>query len=121
MNGEAPGWEQLGDEYPKLAEFERQFAASLAAKEEHEQKTLAEKKAAAERDLDIFYDQLTDKKAQKQAQNREHEEVLRNQFEHCDNPFERVMQLIGHGAVAPDMQIMHSLLVRLKQAKHDRD
>lgn len=39
----------------KLEEWERQFAEQLAAKEEQEEKSLAEKKAAAERALDIFY------------------------------------------------------------------
>mmetsp|Transcript_1422 Transcript_1422/g.4252 ORF Transcript_1422/g.4252 Transcript_1422/m.4252 type:complete len:130 (-) Transcript_1422:202-591(-) len=119
MNGDPPTMGDPGEHYPKLAEWERQFAEQLAAKEAQEQKSLEEKKAAAERDLDLFYDELTDKKAQKQAQNREHEELLRSQYstETLENPFERVLQLIGQssGSVPQEMQIMHSLLVRLKQ------
>lgn len=99
----------------KLAEFEREFAAKLLAKEEHESQVLAERKAAAERELDVFYDELTDKKAQKQAQNREREEVLKSQFvNESENPFERVVSLIGQNE-APELQLMHSLLIRLKQ------
>lgn len=83
-------------------------------------------------------DELTDKKAQKQAQNREHEEQLRSQrvvvvtnshvfcvifglrfsTDTFQNPFERVMELIGptvSSSGSSETQIMHSLLVRLKQ------
>lgn len=43
MNGDAMA-AMDGSQYPKLAQWERQFAEQLAAKEESEQTALAEKK-----------------------------------------------------------------------------
>jgi len=101
-----------------MSEYEREFEEKIQEKQRKEEECLSERKAAAERDLDVFYDQLTDKKAQRQAQNREHEEILKNEIENAnnqENPFERVMNLIDSQAVSTEMQIMHSLLIRLKQ------
>ena len=78
-----------------------------------------ERKDKAERDLDTFYDQNTDKKAQKQASNRDHDDELKAMLERPvpANPFEKVVELIG-GAQADvdneDTSIMRRLLVRLK-------
>ena len=97
-----------------VAQWEAEFEEKLKEKAEREKEIVAQRKMEAERQLDMFYDKLTDKKAQKQAQNREHEETLKE--ESTTVGYERVLQLIDATAVPPEMQIMHSVLVRLKQS-----
>ena len=107
-----PKWLAYGFDADKL----EAKVAERAAKEEALTK---ERKDKAERDLDTFYDQNTDKKAQKQASNRDHDDELKAMLERPvpANPFEKVVELIG-GAQADvdneDTSIMRRLLVRLK-------
>ncbi|KAJ1460699.1 hypothetical protein M885DRAFT_508932 [Pelagophyceae sp. CCMP2097] len=99
--------------------WEAAFEAAVRGKADRDTALLVEKKAAAERALDTFYDGLTDRKAVRQAANREQEEALQAAAAPPDaaaNPFERVADLIGGSASAVDseMVIMHALLIRLK-------
>ena len=101
------------------AEAQRAFEAKVAERAAKEEALTKERKDKAERDLDTFYDQNTDKKAQKQASNRDHDDELKAMLERPvpANPFEKVVELIG-GAQADvdneDTSIMRRLLVRLK-------
>ena len=99
--------------------FEGRKKAKVAERAAKEEALTKERKDKAERDLDTFYDQNTDKKAQKQASNRDHDDELKAMLERPvpANPFEKVVELIG-GAQADvdneDTSIMRRLLVRLK-------
>ena len=101
------------------ADAQRAFEAKVAERAAKEQALTKERKDKAERDLDTFYDQNTDKKAQKQASNRDHDDELKAMLARPvpANPFEKVVELIG-GAQADvdneDTSIMRRLLVRLK-------
>jgi len=106
-----------------LAALTAQFERDVAERAAKELALTEERKTTAERDLDTFYDELTDKKAHQQASNREREEEDRARASAAAagpaNPFERVVELIG-GAAADaaegtrDLEVMRSLLVRLK-------
>ena len=101
------------------ADAQRAFEAKVAERAAKEEALTKERKDKAERDLDTFYDQNTDKKAQKQASNRDHDDELKALLARPvpANPFEKVVELIG-GAQADvdneDTSIMRRLLVRLK-------
>lgn len=105
--------------HDQLDAAEAAFAEAVAAKAEAERALTEERKEQAERDLDSFYDELTDKKAMKQATNREREEALAAAADTdtaAANPFARVVSLINTDAAADgaDLSVMRSLLVRLK-------
>ena len=112
------GGSSAADASPQ-AEAQRAFEAKVAERAAKEEALTKERKDKAERDLDTFYDQNTDKKAQKQASNRDHDDELKAMLERPvpANPFEKVVELIG-GAQADvdneDTSIMRRLLVRLK-------
>ena len=116
---EPPADPFLAADASPAAELQRAFEAKVAERAAKEEALTKECKDKAERDLDTFYDQNTDKKAQKQASNRDHDDELKALLARPvpANPFEKVVELIG-GAQADvdneDTSIMRRLLVRLK-------
>ena len=116
---EPPADPFLAADASPAAELQRAFEAKVAERAAKEEALTKERKDKAERDLDTFYDQNTDKKAQKQASNRDHDDELKALLARPvpANPFEKVVELIG-GAQADvdneDTSIMRRLLVRLK-------
>jgi len=103
-----------------LTELEEKFNAQVAERQASEDALTKKNREDAERALDEFYDAQTDKRAQKQASNRDKEEELQAGLAKPtpSNPFEKVVELIGgatdDGEGKVDLSIMRSLLVRLK-------
>ena len=98
---------------------QRAFDETVAARAAKEAALTKERRETAERDLDTFYDGITDKKAQKQAANRDHDDELKAKLEQPapPNPFAKVVDLIGGAQADRDNEatsIMRRLLVRLK-------
>ena len=98
---------------------QRAFDETVAARAAKEAALTKERRETAERDLDTFYDGITDKKAQKQAANRDHDDELKAKLEQPapPNPFAKVVDLIGGAQADLDNEatsIMRRLLVRLK-------
>ena len=83
-----------------LTAFEATWAREIEEKAEAEASAVAQKKAKAEEELDKFYDERTDKKAQRAATNREHEQAQVADTERLaresssGNPFARIVALV---------------------------
>ena len=108
-----------------LTAFEATWSREIAEKAETEAAAVAQKKASAETELDKFYDERTDKKAQRAATNREHESAQIADTERlaressAGNPFARIVALVDtqvgeKASEGPDMSRMRTLLIQLK-------
>ena len=114
-----------------LRAFQAAHAAELAKKEELEESNVASKKAGAEKELDHFYEERTDKRMQRAATNREHEANEAASRATIDvtaadgNPYERVLSMIDTQMPSPakrceastpmaDLSRMRGLLIQLK-------
>ena len=108
-----------------LTAFEATWAREIEEKAEAEASAVAQKKAKAEEELDKFYDERTDKKAQRAATNREHEQAQVADTERLaresssGNPFARIVALVDtqvseKASEGPDVSRMRALLIQLK-------
>ena len=105
------------------AKFNEEWESKLVAMDSDETALSADRKAKAEQDLDAFYDELTDKKAHRQAANREREaETIAtiDQLNGNDNSFEKVISLIDMSDNTDEnTERMRSMLIQLKNEKKD--